>query len=381
MSVSGQEQLEKKISDSYEIPNNVLKVVPKPIVSVRTSAYQHAKYIKQCIEGVLMQKTNFPIEYIIGEDFSTDGTREIVLEYAEKYPDVIRVVTADYNVGMKANGRRCIERMRGKYIAVCEGDDYWTDPYKLQKQVDFLEKHKDYAFCFHPVRVFFENKEEEEFIAPQVDANNEVNFTVKRLLQGNFIYTNSVMYRKQKDESTPPDVIPGDWYAHLYHAQFGKIGFINEVMSIYRRHPGGIWWDSHKNKDQIWVKYGLGHLALYAELLKLYGDNAEYRDILNTHIFHALTQLIEVDKKYIKDLLATALHKFPNLAEIFILGQYQSLNAKDIELQKKEEELAQISRRLERKKYLLKQKREEIKTMKASRFWKVRNIIVRLIGK
>ena len=121
-------EIEKRIQDSYELKNNVLKVVPNPLVTVRTSTYQHAPFIKKCIEGVLMQKTDFPIEFIIGEDYSKDGTREIVFEYAKKYPDIIRVFTADYNVGSKANGRRCIKAARGKYMALCEGDDYWTDP-------------------------------------------------------------------------------------------------------------------------------------------------------------------------------------------------------------------------------------------------------------
>src|SRR5690554_4305235 len=103
------EEIERRIHDSYELPNNVLQAVPHPMVTVRTSTYQHGPYIQDCIEGVLMQKTNFPIEFIIGEDFSTDGTRDIVFEYAKRYPDIIRVITADYNVGSKANGRRCIQ--------------------------------------------------------------------------------------------------------------------------------------------------------------------------------------------------------------------------------------------------------------------------------
>ena len=118
------EEIEKRVSDSYQLLNNVIEAVPKPMVTIRTSTYQHGLYIKDCIEGVLMQKTNFPIEFIIGEDFSTDGTREIVFEYAKKYPDIIRVFTVDYNVGSKANDQRCIRVARGKYMALCEGDDH-----------------------------------------------------------------------------------------------------------------------------------------------------------------------------------------------------------------------------------------------------------------
>ena len=148
-------ELERRFLDSYEIPNNVIYTVQQPLVTVRTSAYQHESYIKQCIEGVLMQKTTFQVEYIIGEDYSTDSTRNIVFDYAKKYPDLIRVITADYNVGMKANGLRCIKHSRGKYMAMCEGDDYWTDPFKLQKQVDFLEQNPDYVLSFHNTIGFF----------------------------------------------------------------------------------------------------------------------------------------------------------------------------------------------------------------------------------
>jgi len=136
-------EIEKRTSDSYELPNNVLIAAPEPMVTVRTSTYQHGAYIKECIEGVLTQRTEFPFEFIVGEDFSTDGTREIVSEYANRYPDIIRVITADYNVGAKANSHRCRLASRGKYMAICEGDDYWTDPLKLQKQVDYLERHPE----------------------------------------------------------------------------------------------------------------------------------------------------------------------------------------------------------------------------------------------
>ncbi|MBK6343626.1 MAG: glycosyltransferase [Flavobacteriales bacterium] len=123
--------LEEGLRDSYEVPNTVLRDVPQPLVSVRTTTYQHAAYIKECIDAVLAQKTPFPFEYLIGEDFSTDGTREIVMRCAQENPGLIRLVTADRNVGFRANGRRTVIRSRGKYMAICEGDDLWIDPHKL----------------------------------------------------------------------------------------------------------------------------------------------------------------------------------------------------------------------------------------------------------
>ena len=111
----------------------------KPLVSIFSLAYNHEAFIEKAIESWLMQKTNFRVEAVIGEDNSTDKTREIVFDYAKKYPDFIRVVTSDSNIGMRANSMRTRLACNGKYIAFCEGDDYWIDPLKLQKQVDIME--------------------------------------------------------------------------------------------------------------------------------------------------------------------------------------------------------------------------------------------------
>ena len=113
------------------------------IVSVLMITYNHENFIREAIDGVLMQKTTFPIELIIGEDCSTDSTRKIVVEYAEKYPDLIRPLLPGSNLGMMKNFNKTMEAAKGKYIAICEGDDYWTDPLKLQKQVDILEANEN----------------------------------------------------------------------------------------------------------------------------------------------------------------------------------------------------------------------------------------------
>jgi glycosyltransferase involved in cell wall biosynthesis len=115
----------------------------EPLVSVHMITYNHAPYIAQAIECVLAQKTDFPFELIIGEDCSTDGTREIVFDYAKRHPDIIRVITSDKNVGMKANSFRTTQAGRGRYIAYCEGDDYWHRDDKLQLQAEYLEAHSD----------------------------------------------------------------------------------------------------------------------------------------------------------------------------------------------------------------------------------------------
>lgn len=120
-----------------------------PLLSIITITYNHESFIAKTIEGVLMQRVNFSIEFIIAEDCSTDNTLGIIVEYQKKYPDLIKVITSESNVGAVLNERRAMLAAKGKYIAFCEGDDYWTDPFKLQKQVDFLEQNPDYSVTFH----------------------------------------------------------------------------------------------------------------------------------------------------------------------------------------------------------------------------------------
>lgn len=125
----------------------------KPIVSICCITYNHAPFIRKCIDGFLMQKTSFSFEILIHDDCSTDGTDLIIKEYAEKYPNLIFPLYEEFNqYSLGGSGKMDMynyRRSRAKYIATCEGDDYWTDPYKLQKQYDFMESHPDYSVCFH----------------------------------------------------------------------------------------------------------------------------------------------------------------------------------------------------------------------------------------
>lgn len=241
MKVLTTEEIEKRISDSYELPNNVLIAAPEPMVTVRTSTFQHSSYIRECIEGVLMQKTTFPFEFIIGEDFSTDGTREIVFEYAKNYPDIVRVLTADYNVGAKANGKRSRRAARGKYVALCEGDDYWTDPYKLQKQVDFLEAHPDYSMCFHDCMVRYEDTGEMKVRIGDRSIDEDVG--LKSLILEKNISTATIVYRNTEFQYSDAmlHILQGDYLLCILLAEQGKLKFLRQNMSVYRVHAGGIW--------------------------------------------------------------------------------------------------------------------------------------------
>jgi len=293
-----------------------VKSVPK--VSVVTVCYNQEKYIEEALQGFVNQQTDFPFEVIVSDDKSTDSTPEIIKKYAKEYPEIIKPILRKTNVGAVKNFVEAMRATTGTYVALCEGDDFWSDPTKLQRQVDFLDKHPDYTVCFHPVRVFFEGNVQEEFIFP-TGADRPKLFTTKTLLQRNFIQTNSAMYRRPKSyDDLPEAILPLDWYLHLYHAKNGKIGFIDRVMGAYRRHPGGLWWDSYAGIHKIWKKYGSAHLAMYVEILKLYGDKPEYRKIIESHVIRLLDDLQYVDKKFQERLVKKAIAAFPDGGELYI---------------------------------------------------------------
>lgn len=128
-----------------------------PLVSIVCVTYNHEPYLRKALDGFLMQKTTFPIEIVLAEDCSTDGTRSICEEYAAKYPILINYIWSELNVGPVENERRAFAVAKGKYIATCEGDDYWTEPLKLQRQVDFLESHPGYSVCFTRYNKYWES--------------------------------------------------------------------------------------------------------------------------------------------------------------------------------------------------------------------------------
>jgi len=300
--------------------------VSKPKLTVCVIAYNQAQYIKQAIDTILMQEVNFEWELVIADDYSTDGTRNILLEYEKQYPERIRLILQKTNVGPEANWLDLMEYPKSKYVLYAEGDDYFTDPHKLQKQVDFLDAHNDYALCFHPVTVMYQDgsRPDEIFPTPDQRFNKDV-LGMADLLTNNFIQTNSVMYRWRFTKNSikevfPRGVAPGDWFLHILHADEGKIGFIDEVMSVYRKHPGGLWWGSSNDKDEFWKKYGLAWLRLYMEFLTRYGSKLEYRHIIEGSTINLLNTFVEVDEaSHDNDnLFNRAVSAMPEAANIYI---------------------------------------------------------------
>ena len=209
-------------------------------VSVLTTTYNHERFIAQNIIGVLAQQTDFVVEHIIGEDCSTDGTRAVVEEFWRHRPDVIKPILRERNIGRRANFIDCFHACRGDYIAIVEGDDYWTASHKLQMQADFLDANPDFAICFHAL----EHRTEDGSQPPRVNRSKRARYTLNDLLANNVVPTCTVMFRNHLFDAFPPwftDVPAGDWPLNVLNAQHGDIGYIDEVMAVQRIHSGGVW--------------------------------------------------------------------------------------------------------------------------------------------
>jgi glycosyltransferase involved in cell wall biosynthesis len=235
-----------------------------PTVTISCSTYNHEEFIRDAIEGFLMQKTTFKVKIWIHDDASTDNTANIIREYEKEHPQLF-VVTCQVENQYKRNPKtpKYIKppKQRGKYIAKCEGDDYWTDPLKLQKQVDFLEANPGYSMCFHNAEVVVTN-EEFAFKNKLYKHLTDKDYSGTELLERWTIPTASVVYRRKfqdliKQKPKHPDYMYGDIVLFLSLAEYGKIRCINQKMSVYRVHDGGLSNASHTGKRLQYIKHQL----------------------------------------------------------------------------------------------------------------------------
>ena len=218
--------------------------IADPTVSVAMITYNHERSIAQAIESVLMQLTDFTVELIIGEDCSPDATRDIVREYAARFPAVIRPLLHEHNIGIGHNVVKVLSACRGKYIAMLEGDDYWTDEHKIQLQVNFMEKEPGCVICHHRVLAIAESSGEVVYEYPP-DKWRKYRVERVALLQNiNFIQTCSALYRAIAIPSINEDLLNLpliDWAITILSLQNGWVGFLDRCMAVYRLHTGGTW--------------------------------------------------------------------------------------------------------------------------------------------
>lgn len=350
-------------------------------VSVVSITYNQEKYVAEMLESVVSQKTSFAFEVLVADDGSTDKTREIIRQYADKYPDIVKPILREKNIGAWNNFTDAFKKATGSYIALCEGDDYWTNPEKLQKQVDFLDKHPDYSICFHKTRVVYEGIDKKDSIYPDVDDLKWYNF--KELLSINYIPTASVMYRRQNYSDLAPDMMPGDWYLHVYHAKFGKIKIINEVMSVYRKHKGGIWWDFDTNRDLIWHKYGFSYVRLYDSFLDAVKDQpAEYAAIVKKLIYETIQSIARVDVKFKDKKLDVIADAFPQYILPFMCYISVEYEQKKQESEKYRKELLRAGDKIHEFDVKLAETHNklavaesDIEAIKSTKTWKARSVV------
>ena len=279
------------------LPFNTLTASRTDIkVSVLMITYNQERFIAQALDSVLAQVTDFRYEVVIGEDCSTDRTREILLGYQKAHPDRVRLLLHDVNVGMNANVAATRRACRGQYIALLEGDDYWTSPQKLQKQVDFLEKHPECAVCFHNAAIVSEDGSEQPGDYCRFDKDRI--FTLRRLLRGNIIPTCSALFRADLLPDLP-EWMSGlkmlDWPIHLLLARRGNLAYLNERMAAYRVHPGGLW-SATQNDELKWTPeritmYRLMHAHLGPE-------HAGDIELMLSKCFYALARAQERRRQY-----------------------------------------------------------------------------------
>ncbi len=218
------------------------------LLSICLITYNHEKYIREAIEGILIQKTNFDFELVIGEDSSSDRTRVICEEYAKKHPNLIKLLPKSKNLGMMPNFIRTYNACNGEFIALIEGDDYWTDPEKLQKQVDYLIQNPDCSLCAHDVNLIYENVPE---TYPFQAVWTKDRFEFKDIFGCHFISTLSLVFRKKQLGELPEwfnHLIIGDVPIVMILASKGYGHYFLEKMAVKRKNEGGVTFNPERKK-------------------------------------------------------------------------------------------------------------------------------------
>lgn len=254
-------------------------------ISIIMVTYGHEKFIREAIDGVLMQKGDLNLELIIANDASPDDTDIIVSEILKNHPksELVRYIKHENNIGMMSNFIFALQQAQGNYIALCDGDDYWTDPHKLQKQVDFLEANLDYVLSFHKVKILKPNGELVEDFITKVPENYETQETLAKL--GNYIHTPSVVFRNViKEFPNEFSLSPiGDYFMYMLLTEHGKLKYFDEEMAVYRYGVG-----IHSTHTQI--KMAKANFKLFTLLLS-YFNNPKINHILLDRQLNAFDNL------------------------------------------------------------------------------------------
>lgn len=282
------------------------------ILSVCIRTYNQERFVAEALDGVLMQKTSFQFEIIVSDDCSTDGTRDILLEYQREYPDKIRLILGEENVGGPRNLRRVIEASTAKYITCLDGDDYYTDQYKLQKQVDFLEENEKYAACFHNVVIVNEKTGARSLFLPLdfqevVDAKDVIS---KKW----FLPIHSVVMRREFIffPDWYEEVMNDDFVVDLSVAMHGPFYNLGDVMAVYRHHDANVSIQYHNlvliNSQLTRILEGFSSIypktykPLFEARIKQYQDEIQFYEAEMKHSWRKWLR-VKTYKKMIKSIM------------------------------------------------------------------------------
>lgn len=293
-----------------------------PILDILIITYNQQSYISQAIDNILSQESNFSYRINIADDFSTDGTREIILGYKKRYPNIINLILSNSNKGAKENFINGTTYLIGKYICCLDGDDYWCDNNKLQKQISFLEKNPDFALCAHNTRIINKDNTTKEIKFRKKIGDT---YTIRDLLDGSICFPSSSLIFRNVFHGKIPDTQNNknaeDLFFSILHAQYGKIKYIDEIMSVYRSHGNGEWSSMEEidkvkktiqiltyaenlmeGKNKLYSKYGIkkSFKNLYKQTVKNKKQNFIYH-IINYVKFRILCyqiKIYELKKKY-----------------------------------------------------------------------------------
>jgi len=242
----------------------------RPKISIMLITYNHEKYIAQALESILMQETEYDYEIAVIEDCSTDRTQEIIMQYVKQYPDKVKPYFNEKNLGNKVTQKNFYQgyfRLTGEYMAILEGDDYWTSPHKLQKQVSFLEANPEYVACAHNTIKIYEDGSKQPHRFLYFEGTPLDHAIDSLILMTSYFHTTTLLFRNVFC-GAPPKHFRNPWSCEIFitiaHAQYGKIRYFNEDMAAYRAHVGGVF--SNMGMLEGWF-FNIGGLRRYNQWL------------------------------------------------------------------------------------------------------------------
>lgn len=293
------------------------------MVTIRCLAYNQEKYIRQCLDGFVMQKTNFPVKAIVHDDASTDATASIIQEYAEKYPNLIVPILEKENQYSKGKLSEVMyPYMTGKYMAICEGDDYWTDPLKLQKQVDFLESHPEYSMCFHQALrhhegsnkpdELYSNIENRDYTGPELYTSTHRPPTASILIRKTVLESDVYKISMHEIKSF------GDLCYFLSSAHCGKVRGMADIMAVYRMNDSGVTNVFNSINDKV-LKYANDNIKLY----KIFGNQYK-EEATRIYVIDYINHFLRCLKAgYLRPkLLIKPFIKYPDITIKLLYGRF-----------------------------------------------------------